>query len=434
MIGAGTFYLNEPLALETVAAAVGHHEVQILDMRLDERLDETLYALQPQVVGITAYTPDVYTVHGLLQRIKAFDRHILTVVGGHHATFFPQDFNTPHVDTVVLGEGEFAFRALVDTYGRGESILSIPGIAVRSGGDLHFTPTRPAEVLDDTPLPARHLTASYRARYFRGKWRPVASIITSRGCPYRCNFCSVWKRENGRYRVESPERVVRELENIDEHCVSIGDDNFLHDVRRAERIYELIKERGINKVYKLVGRTDTVVRHPEIIAQWKEIGMEQIFLGLESFRDKDLHRLNKTTSLETNNRAIEILHGYGVDVVGQFIIDPDYEKEDFDALVHYVREMRLNEPIFSVLTPLPGTDLYEARKNDLLTHNYEMFDLVHSVLPTRLPREEFYRHYADLFVRCYGGRGEGSDVNASVIPGSIIDKLYSQLVNAHTLY
>jgi radical SAM superfamily enzyme YgiQ (UPF0313 family) len=428
LVGAGTFYLNEPLALETVAAGVAEHDVRILDLRIDDGLSRELRTFQPDIVGVTAYTPDVYTVCGLCRTVKAFQPRILTVVGGHHATLFPGDFNTEGVDCVVMGDGDRTFRELVEAHRTGTELADVPGLAVRRGRQLVHAPARARHEFDRTPLPARHLTQRYRRHYFRGKWRPVASLVTSRGCPYRCNFCSVWKREQGAYRVYSAERVVREIESIEEQCISVGDDNFFHDTRRAEEICTLIRARGIRKTYKLIGRTDTIVRRPDLIRQWKEIGMDQVFVGLESFRDADLRLFKKTTSVDINDRAIDILHDCGVEVVGQFIIHPEFTADDFTALGDYVLEKRLSQPIFSVLTPLPGTDLYEQKEGELLTRNYEMYDLVHSVLPTRLPRESFYRHYADLYVRCY--RRNGAE---EALPGNILQSLYHQLRHAYTL-
>jgi methyltransferase len=140
--------------------------------------------------------------------------------------------------------------------------------------------------------------------------------------------------------------------------------------------------------------------------------------------------LNKTTTVKTNEEAINILHKNGVKVAGQFIIYPEYTKEDFEQLAEYVEKMNLVHPIFSVLTPLPETDLYYRKKEELLTENYEMYDLVHCVLSTKLPREEFYKCYADLLLRCYSNH---KDSASGVIPEKILQQLYSQIVNGYKL-
>ncbi|HCJ66169.1 MAG TPA: B12-binding domain-containing radical SAM protein, partial [Elusimicrobia bacterium] len=285
--------------------------------------------------------------------------------------------------------------------------------------------TQPRELtvnLDEMSLPARSLTKKYRAKYFRGTWCPITSVMTSRGCPYRCNFCSVWKHEHGKYRTRSPENVIKELGNIEEEYISISDDNFFHDFKRAEEIYEIIKERNIRKKYKLIGRSDTIVRHPDIVEKWKEIGMEIMIIGFESFRNEELQALNKHNSVYNNNEAIRILHENQVIVSGHFIINPDYTEQDFNALAEYVKEMKITQPVFCVLTPLPGTDLFEEKKGQLLTRNYEMFDLVHVVLPTRLSQKNFYKHYSELYRKCYL---DGNDERSQdfLISKKIIDQI-----------
>jgi len=432
LIGAGILYLNEPLALETVAASIPHHNVKILDMRLEPNLEQTLNAFQPDIVGVTAYTPDVYIAIQILKKVKEHNENTLTVIGGHHASLLPQDFDKEFIDVIVIGEGQYSFQELVDKYEKENNLKEIDGLALRNNGLLTFNRTRKLiDNLDKTPIPARHLTKQYRNKYFRTSWRPVTSMMTSRGCPYRCNFCSVWKREEGKYRTRSPERVVKELENIEEVYISISDDNFMQDLTRAEKICEMIKERGIKKTYKLIGRSDAIVRQPDIIEKWREIGLKMMFLGLESFRDEDIHNLNKTTSVRNNDKAIHILHENGIKVAGQFIINPDYTKEDFEALAEYVEKMNLVHPIFSVLTPLPGTDLFKEKESQLLTRNYEMFDLVHSVLPTKLPRKEFYKCYAELVRRCY--RESDNERTNSTVSKQIMQQLYSLLIEAYRL-
>jgi radical SAM superfamily enzyme YgiQ (UPF0313 family) len=432
IIGAGIIYLNEPLALETVAAAIPHHEVRILDMRLGPNLKQELNAFQPDIVGVTAYTPDVYTAGNILKKVKEYNENIFTVVGGQHATLLPEDFHKEFIDAVVIGEGYHSFQELVDTYEKKGDLAKIEGLALSQNGRLLFTTPRGlTSNLDEMPLPQRNLNKGNRNKYFRGTWRPVASIMTSRGCPYRCNFCSVWKHENGKYRAQSAERVVDELMTIEEKFISISDDNFMQDLKRAERIYKLIKNQGIEKMYKLSGRSDIIVRRPDIIEKWKEIGMKLMLIGLESFRDEDLKSLNKQNTVRNNEEAIRILHENGVEVVAYFIVNPDYTEEDFKALAEYIERMKLRHPIFTVLTPLPGTDLYEEKRDELLTHNYELFDYIHSVLPTKLPRKEFYQYFADLYRKSYSLNKIGG--GSSPVSEKILQQIYSCLTKADKL-
>lgn len=431
VIGAGILFLGEPLALETIAAPIQDHHVEILDMRIDKKWDDlraVLEKLRPDVAGVTALTTEAKQAIKVLEIVKEYSSDILTVVGGQHVTFAPQDFNLDSADVSVIGEGVQAFREIIDTHEAGKDMGTVAGLALRRDGIQVFTPQRAhVENLDEMPIPARHLTKKYRNSYFRGTWRPYACMVTSRGCPFRCKFCSVWKSENGKYRVRSPRKVIQELETIKEDKVGISDDNFLHDVHRAETIYELIKAEGIEKKYKLIGRSDTIVRRPDIAEKWREIGTEIVVVGVESFRNEDLKDFNKRTTVEKNNQAIRILQDNGIAVSAHFVIHQDYTAADFEALAEYVHEMNLRQPVFCILTPLPGTDLYEETKHRLLSTNYEMYDFSHTVLPTKLPLEEFYRQFVGLYKKCYLREGPSSP--DTFISDEILQAIFDRFSN-----
>jgi radical SAM superfamily enzyme YgiQ (UPF0313 family) len=439
IIGEGIAFLAEPLALEIVAAGIPHHDVKILDMRIEPNLKQELESFQPDIVGTTSYTPGVYMAQKVLQDVKTYNPEILTVIGGHHATVMPEDFNKDYIDAIVISEGEVTFKELVDAYENKADFSKVDGIALPQNGNLIFTqPRTPIENLDEMLLPARHLVEKYRKEYFGRTWRPVASLMTSRGCPFRCNFCSVWKIVGSKYRTRSPESAVDEIASLREQFIEFADDNTLQDVRRAESIYELIKKRGIKKVYKLQARSDIVVKRPDLIEKWREIGLEMIIIGFESFKDSELEKFNKATTAAVNNEAVRILHENNIEIVAYFIVDPGYEKEDFDALAEYVEKMHLTQPMFAVLTPLPGTTLFEERFDELITHNYELFDFIHTVLPTKLPMKEFYECLADLYCRAYSPKyiPEKEPIPASTLAqGRKVMEQFMKLVSeAHTHY
>ncbi len=216
-----------------------------------------------------------------------------------------------------------------------------------------------------------------------------------------------------------------------EKYVSIHDGDFLQSPNRAKEVYHLIKELDIRKKYKVLARTDSVIRCAEIIPKLKEIGLEIVTLGLESFRDTELQALNKRATVQQNEEAIKILHNNGVVITAQFILNPNYTKEDFNALAEYVIKMELRDPLFSVLTPMPATDLYLQTSEQVLTRNYEMFDFVHSVLPTKLPREKFYQHYADLFHKCYTKQKQDKAIDP--FRKKIMSKICSYLREAYVI-
>lgn len=399
-IGSEDFFINEPLALEYLAAGIkDNHDVKILDMRFDKNLDDILENFKPDVMGITAYTVNVNTVNDLFEKVKQVNPNIFTVVGGHHATVAPEDFITPFIDLVVLGEGVFIFKEIISRLENKNGFDGIPGIVYMKNYTLIKIPPEPITNLDIFPHPARELTQKYRKHYFTDWMKPLASIRTSKGCPFRCNFCALWKLTDGKYIRRAPEDIVKELSEIKEDFIFFADDESLIDAERMKTLARLIKERGIKKRYFLYGRSDTIVKHPELIKIWKEIGLERIFVGLEFYKDEDLKYINKGSTVENNRDAIKILQSNGIEIYASFIVRPDFTEKDFKDFKKYCRTLELSFLSFSVLTPLPGTDFYEEVKGSLITRNYDLFDFIHTLLPTKLSLDKFYDNLYFLYMK-----------------------------------
>ena len=383
----------EPLGLEIIGASVPDHEVRLLDMELNTDLAGALEHFQPDIVGASSQIVQTYTARQVMKTAKEFNPNILTVIGGHHASLFPQDFDTPYIDAIVLGEGVPAFQEIVERRRQRRDFTDVAGLALPANGALHFTPPRPLpRSLDHQPLPNRSLTAAYRSRYFYLFESPVASIQTSMGCTFPCNFCSCQKFTKRHFIPRSPELIVEDLSHIQEKFVLFCDDHSFIDARRMERLHDLIVERGIRKHYFVYSRADCVVQNPALFEKWARIGVEIVMTGLEAVEDTDMNSLNKRSSIEINERALEILHRCGVGVSAGFVVLPDFTEQDFERIDRYVNA----RPIIVLteltpLTPLPGTDLYHEQKEHVLTEHREIYDLAHFILPTTLPQQELYR-------------------------------------------
>lgn len=397
-IGGEDVYMFEPLALEYVAAGVvNDHEVKILDMRVDKNLKKFLTDYKPDIVGITAYTVHVNTVKQLFKEIKDWNPEVFTVVGGHHATVSPDDFLDSSIDLIIMGDGIFTFREVVRWLENQKEFDGIEGIAYKKEGKAVKASYKSEIDLDSFPFPKRDLTEKYRSQYFTEWMKPLASIRISKGCPFRCSFCALWKLTGGKYLTRSPENIIKELLGIKEEFVFFADDESLVDVERMMELARLIKEYGIKKRYFLYGRSDTIVKHPKLLEAWKEIGLERIFVGLEFFRNEDLRYINKGSTTRDNEDATKILQNLDIDIYASFIIRPEFTKEDFREFRRYCRRSGFNFATFSVLTPLPGTDFYEEVKDQLITYNYDYVDFLHTLLPTTLPLKDFYKELFYLY-------------------------------------
>ena len=380
----------EPLGPICVAACLEEegHECKVFDLRIDgeEHGLDLCRKFAPDVVGLQCnFTTERNRTIRLAQRIKREMPRALVVVGGHDASRDPAWFEHESIDAIAIGDGEEVMVQLVDALARGRDIKSVPNHA-----PMHAN-------LDDYPLPARHLIADYADHYYINFRKPLALMETARGCPFKCNFCSVWKFHESTFREKSPERVVRELEQITAPNIFITDDIFWMNVRRGQEMARQIKAAGIKKYFTVQTRTDIICKFPQLVEMWKECGSLAIFLGLESVTDEGLKAVNKKNTADNNVRAINILKELGVGFTPNFIVDPAWDREDFARLRDWIDTMAAYNSGFSILTPLPGTDLWDTAKDQVTTHDWEMYDIVHAVLPTRLSLEEFYDEYSRLW-------------------------------------
>jgi hopanoid C-3 methylase len=381
-----------------------NHEVRLLDLRIEKReaLQETIETFKPDIIGCSGCTIDVYNVKELLAEAKRLKPGILTVVGGHHATMMPTDYFEDYIDLIVTGEGAGTFRKICENHETQRSFETIENIYYRANGKMVFTRKADYPSLETLPLPARDLTAQYRHRYkilYISGTDPVAFALSSTGCVFRCKFCAIPRSVDFKLHTREIDKVVEELSAIEEKFIFWLDDEFLINPRRATLLASEIEKAGIKKKYWFYGRSDSIVHHPECIEAWARIGLHYVMIGLESHKDDDLERMQKSSSVAKNEEALRILKGLKVKVKGNFIVQPEFDKEDFKGLADYARRLDIDAPVFSILTPLPGTDLYDELKDRLITKNYNLYDLLHTVLPTKLPLKEFYKQYFCLFRR-----------------------------------
>jgi hopanoid C-3 methylase len=393
----------EPLGPICVAACLEAegHECKVFDLRIDgeEHGLDLCKRFEPDVVGLQCnFTTERNRTVRLAQRIKRENPGVFVVVGGHDASRDPNWFHHDVIDAVAIGDGEEVMPPLVDAIRRGHDLATIPGLMLHRDGRWVSTGHAPTRGnLDDYPLPARHLIEHYADHYYINFHRPLALMETARGCPFKCNFCSVWKFHESTFREKSPERVVRELREIKAEAIFITDDIFWMNVKRGEAMAKQIKAAGIKKFFTVQTRTDIICKFPHLIEMWKDCGKLAIFLGLESVTDEGLKAVNKKNTADNNVKAIKILQELGVGFTPNFIVDPAWNRDDFKRLRDWIDHTGAYNSGFSVLTPLPGTDLWDSAKDQVTTHDWEMYDIVHAVLPTTLSLDDFYQEYSRLW-------------------------------------
>jgi radical SAM superfamily enzyme YgiQ (UPF0313 family) len=387
----------EPLSLEYLGAGIKNFcETKILDMRLDKELEKNIEEFNPDIIAVTGYAAHAKIMKEILKRAKKKKPEIVTIAGGIFVTSYPTYFTDNSFDILVIGEGVFPLIEIIQKLDQKKDLSTIAGVALPKDGKLNLTAPRPHPRLDTLPFPDRSLTSKYRNNYFMPIMKPVALLRTSMGCAFKCNFCLQHKLSGGRYLPREPELVVEELKQINEGNVTLADDETFLNIKRASHLADVIKQEGIKKRYHAFVRADSVVRHKDIIEKWIDIGLFRVLIGFESFKEDDLKYYNKKSSTSTNEKAINILNALDIDYTADFIIRPEYDENDFRQLRKYVRKLKIENPSFPVLTPYPGTALFEEVKDILLTDDLELYDQHHLVIPPKIPLKKFYSELARL--------------------------------------
>ncbi len=394
-------FRGEPLALEELAGNLRHHDVRIVDLKAEpDGLDQILSSFIPDVVGITGVTCEANTMLHLAGQIKKSCRAIV-VVGGIHASNDPHFFNRESVDFIVMGLGKKVFSDLITALETGEDEgTSIPGVVrTTPGKKLIIAPFRNSEVdlVEDKPA-AYDLVSKYRSHYILEKLGINMGFVASAyGCPHRCSFCCIHDQTAGSYLTKSIDAVIRDIGLLgDIPVIRLVDANTFGDIKRAGTLGRALLDSGLKKQYLADIRSDTVVRHPEMLREWKEAGLRAVVIGFEETDNISLTAMNKANTANINTEAITVLNEMGISIVGDFIISPDYDEHDFERLGSYLEGNRIDLPMITVMTPLPGTPLYAEIQSQITNHNLDYYTLTNAVTPTKLDEKQFYTLYADL--------------------------------------
>jgi anaerobic magnesium-protoporphyrin IX monomethyl ester cyclase len=348
----------------------GYSDMHLLNGPAKESL-EKLAKLKPDIVGLTsmAYTQkhaDELAL-GVKERLD-----VPVLLGGVHVSTLPGQMKACF-DAGVIGEGEATMLEVIKNYEKSGKVFDsgIAGLACKRGGKLVLNRERPLiEPLDKIPIPDRSLLGEeyYKPMlHWTGKKYVTSSVMTSRGCVYRCRFCSsaaFWKR----IRFHSTAHVVDELEGLHKkygvESVFLWDDFFTANVPRLEEIGKLMRERDLAGRLKL--QVQSRVDVPEkAYALMKEMGVFTVNFGLESGSNKTLGYLKKdTTTVEQNKRAIEAAMSHGLVPTGSLIFaSPNETLEDMRESIDFVKWMAgkgMKFVGFYAATPYPMTDLWEV--------------------------------------------------------------------------
>jgi len=233
-------------------------------------------------------------------------------------------------------------------------------------------------------MPARHLIDMDLYRKTTFGERAITPVVTSRGCPSNCNFCSSSSFFGRRWRVRSPDLVVEELEELHNTygfgAVAFVDDNFTLSPERVVAISEGIIRKGLDMWWWNFSRAENIVKNEEMLKVMKRAGSKTIYIGVESASPQTLAELGKRMDLNTVIKAMEMLKRHGFEIFASYILgSPRDRAKDIHETIRFAKRLDTNVAQFSILTPYPGTALYEELKERIWTRHWSFYDSQHLV-------------------------------------------------------
>lgn len=405
---------NPPLGLALLAAIWDQqgHSSQIIDAAaLNLSVDEITERINHEIdfVGITATTPEISSATAIARGIHEKFPGIKIVMGGAHPTVFHRELVRDNIcDMVVRNEGEEAVSMLA----RGIRYDLIPNLTWRNP-DHEIIVNWDAETyadLNELPLPAydklpMHL---YHSALGAARKFPSIGMVTSRGCPGKCNFC--FSRMFGsKIRHMSPERIIEHIDYLQKQYgireISFYDDTFTAVRKNVSDLCHLIIKKKIKISWSCFARVDSVT--PELLILMNQAGCHQIMYGFETTDAVILKNINKKTDVDQFQKAVDWTRAANINIRGAFMLgNPGETVSSMEKTIDFAKRTGLQFAVFNITTPFPGTALYHefSQKKALLHQNWDLYNLSQPILNLdtisgELVKKYYYKSYRDFYLR-----------------------------------
>jgi len=415
-------HIQPSLGLGYLAAQIrSHHAVKIVDCIKEklpgEDLLPVLEEFQPDLVGSQCYSMDLPSVKIILQTVKSFNKNITTIIGGAHPTAVPKytmDYLGRNLlDFVFIGEGEIGFsRFLTELEGNGENdFQKVPGLGWMENGRLRVNPKELVDDLGSIGMPAWDLikpeSYPFSPHGVVCMNYPIAPIMATRGCPYKCTFCTT---SGTKLRQRPVELIVEEIKLLYNHHgireFHMVDDNFTMDMDYARRLLRAIIELNIGATWATPNgiRLDRIDK--DLLELMKQAGFYSIAFGIESGSDRIRMKMKKGSSTKKVSKDLEMVKEVGgIDVTGFFMLGfPGETKEDIEKTLKFSQELPLHRATFHSFIPLPGTQIWEEMKvsGELDRVDWERyFFWAGAYVPQGLTRKELKNLHRKAFLLFY---------------------------------
>jgi len=420
-------YLPPPLGIIQLAAYLEKNvngvDVEILDCNAEKvdwkELEKRIESAKPDMVASSSLaTCNTYSVVRTLETAKKVDPDVMTVTGGQHFTATAQQslLEYPVIDVIVRGEGEQTLTELAKRGKRTAALSQVKGISFRKNDLVTHNPPRPLiESLDELPFPGYHLVKNtvdkYHFSLMAGRNARYALIEGSRGCPHECTFCTQWRHWQGSWRLKSPKRIASEMEychrNFGSGFVWLTDDNFGAGTRAKDIAEEIIKtgiQDGIS--WFVQARCDDIIKNKEALPKLRKSGLQWVLLGVENSELQTLETYNKAMRPSDAKTAVDLLKEN--DIFAQAMLIIGQRKDTIQSIEKqrdFAESLHPDLAFFSVLTPFPGTEIYEeAQRNRWIEDfNWSHYDMAHAIMPTEtLSRFEVQEQLYECYRSFYG--------------------------------
>jgi radical SAM superfamily enzyme YgiQ (UPF0313 family) len=360
-------HLFPPLQVASLASYIrarSHHSVEVIDFRLDEPEESQqarrIAAAAPDAIGVTANSHNLANVAVVVRAAHLAAPDAPIFLGGPHATAFPEEAaRFPGIAAAVTGDGEKPLVALLDAFEAGTDPLTIPGVLRAEDGNVRRGPeSTPEHDLDDLPFPDRSWMP--RGVYFTPamRERQATTVLSSRGCPFECIYCSVPHQ----YRTRSPENIAAELAECRDRYgvreIHFVDDIFNITERRVFEISEAILQRGVKLRWGFKGGCRNV--SADMLALAKKAGLVRAHYGVETYNDAGLQALDKKTTIADIRRAFALTRNAGVIAIAYLIIGSPHEKTmaEVTGVRPFIADLKPDYAVYSLFSPYPESPAF----------------------------------------------------------------------------
>lgn len=383
-----------PLGIGYIAAVLRDNgiDVNILDASAEDmdfkEFSEEIKNRSPDIISISALTPTINKALETAKTAKEVLPNSIIVMGGYHPTFdFEETLKNDFVDIVIRGEGEYVLRDLVETIENNGDLREVRGIVFKEDDNIVLNPNADLIYdLDALPFPAFDLMPMDKYKLLDMDTH-MATMITTRGCPMKCSFCSSAAMHGRKMRQRSVDNILAEInflrEKYDINTIAFMDDTFTLKKSRLMEFCDKLKQKDYEIMWGCTARVDTL--DEEVLKNMKESGCITVFMGVESVDQNQLDSMDKGITVPKIENAFKMSRKLGIRTIASVALGmPGDTKKIMNKTIKFVHKLKPNYAIYSLSTPYPGTRFYKEsfEKNLIKVKDWSKYTLISPILET----------------------------------------------------